>query len=374
MKRFCVLSAILLIVSLLCSCSTVGTKQVTYNGSQPIPDNGILTAEVLERIIADNSVSEFCGNCGEYEYIWYFFGSEINDTKDINLLLNIEKKNNGYSLAFQSEEDFGFKCYLSVSDPVKYENTMFSVFLENGDKTDTVAISAVNDKTIIKFSPAHQYGSLLLMPTEEQETETREEVTTTEEELAETETSAVTTTQETTVPVTSPATTIPVTTAVSTTSPATTAAPTTTAPATTVPATTAQVDTCTISIECSTIFSNLSSLEANKLSQLPADGIILKKTEVEIKDGDTVFSVLQRVCRENGIHLEYSSNNAFNSVYIEGIHNLYEFDCGELSGWMYRVNGWYPNYGCSNYSVRNGDIIEFRYTCDLGADVGGGFN
>ena len=60
----------------------------------------------------------------------------------------------------------------------------------------------------------------------------------------------------------------------------------------------------------------------------------------------------------------------YNSHYIEGINNLYEFDCGELSGWMYSVNGWYPNYGCSRYQVQDGDVIEWHYTCDLGEDLG----
>ena len=60
----------------------------------------------------------------------------------------------------------------------------------------------------------------------------------------------------------------------------------------------------------------------------------------------------------------------YNSYYIEGINQLYEFDCGDKSGWMYSVNGWYPNYGCSSYEVKDGDKIEWRYTCDLGSDVG----
>ena len=84
-----------------------------------------------------------------------------------------------------------------------------------------------------------------------------------------------------------------------------------------------------------------------------------------------LFDVLQRVCKEKGIHLESSWTPIYNSAYIEGIHNLYEFDCGALSGWMYRVNGWYPNYGCSRYQLQDGDVVEWRYTCDLGNDVGG---
>ena len=60
------------------------------------------------------------------------------------------------------------------------------------------------------------------------------------------------------------------------------------------------------------------------------------------------------------------------SAYIQGIHNLYEFDVGSGSGWMYSVNDWYPNYGCSCYTVQPGDVICWVYTCDLGQDVGGG--
>ena len=60
-------------------------------------------------------------------------------------------------------------------------------------------------------------------------------------------------------------------------------------------------------------------------------------------------------------------------AYVEGIHNLYEFDCGALSGWMYKVNGWYPNYGSSRYQLKDGDVVEWRFTCDLGNDIGGGY-
>ena len=77
--------------------------------------------------------------------------------------------------------------------------------------------------------------------------------------------------------------------------------------------------------------------------------------------------------KKAGVHMEFADTPMYNSVYIEGIGNLYEFDCGERSGWMYRVNGWFPNYGCSRYQLEPGDTVEWVYTCDLGADVGGAF-
>ncbi|MDD6071853.1 MAG: DUF4430 domain-containing protein [Clostridiales bacterium] len=130
---------------------------------------------------------------------------------------------------------------------------------------------------------------------------------------------------------------------------------------------------CTISISCATLLNHLDTLSNAKKKQVPKDGIILKPVSVEVKKGGTVFDVLQSVAKDNKIHLEYSFTPAFKSYYIEGIHNLYEFDCGELSGWMYSVNGEFPGVGCSAYTVGDGDIINWVYTCDLGKDVGGYF-
>ena len=81
--------------------------------------------------------------------------------------------------------------------------------------------------------------------------------------------------------------------------------------------------------------------------------------------------VLKKVCTAADIQLEYSWTPAYDSGYIEGINHLYEFDCGKESGWMYKVNDWFPNYGCSSYKVENGDNIVWCYTCNgYGEDVG----
>ena len=113
-------------------------------------------------------------------------------------------------------------------------------------------------------------------------------------------------------------------------------------------------------------------LNAEKADLIPADGVLLAPTAVEFTEGESIFDVLKRVCRENKIHMEFSETPVYQSAYIEGIGNLYEFDCGEGSGWMYRVNGEFPNYGCSRYTLADGDTVEWVYTCDFGADVGGG--
>jgi hypothetical protein len=128
--------------------------------------------------------------------------------------------------------------------------------------------------------------------------------------------------------------------------------------------------TCTLSISCAAVQAHLDWLDPEKTELVPSDGWILPPTEVVFYEGESVFNVLQRTCKQQKIHMEFSDTPGYNSAYLEGIGNLYEFDCGELSGWMYRVNGQFPNYGCSQYFLQAGDVVEWVYSCDGGADVG----
>jgi len=129
--------------------------------------------------------------------------------------------------------------------------------------------------------------------------------------------------------------------------------------------------TCTLSVRCDTILENLAWLDKEKTSIVPKDGVIFAEKTVTFYEGESVFNLLLREMKRNKIHMEFENTPIYNSAYIEGIANLYEFDCGELSGWMYKVNDWFPNYGCSRYQLKAGDRIEWVYTCDLGVDVGG---
>lgn len=128
---------------------------------------------------------------------------------------------------------------------------------------------------------------------------------------------------------------------------------------------------CSISISCSTALEHAEQLPEGVLQMLPEDGWILEETTVPMQEGDTVFDVLLRTVQANDIHMEYADTPVYDSAYIEGIANLYEFDAGGQSGWMYSVNGEFPNYGCSAYTVSEGDVICWVYTCNLGDDVRG---
>lgn len=131
---------------------------------------------------------------------------------------------------------------------------------------------------------------------------------------------------------------------------------------------------CTLLIQCNTILDNPEKFDQSKMEVLPENGVIYEAQKVSFNEGESVFDVLLRETRENQIHMEFVETPLYNSNYIEGINNIYEFDCGELSGWMYKVNGWFPNYGSSRYQLQDGDQIEWVFTCDLGNDVGGDWN
>lgn len=133
---------------------------------------------------------------------------------------------------------------------------------------------------------------------------------------------------------------------------------------------------CTISINCATILDNLDKFNPDKIELVPKDGWILKPTKVKFNEGESAYDLLVRVCKENKIHMTARWTPICNSHYIESINNIKEFDCPtdrfhNTSGWVYCVNDWYPNYGVSRYELKNGDVVEFNYTCiGLGADLG----
>ncbi|NLZ45441.1 MAG: DUF4430 domain-containing protein [Clostridiales bacterium] len=128
-----------------------------------------------------------------------------------------------------------------------------------------------------------------------------------------------------------------------------------------------------MSIDCKTILNNMENLD-DGLYEYVDDGVILNKTEYVIREGDSAFDMLKRVTSYNRILMEYqgSDKNIYNSVYVQGINHIYEFSCGELSGWVFLVNGEESDVSCGKYKLKDGDLIQWVYTCDLGRDIVGG--
>ena len=100
----------------------------------------------------------------------------------------------------------------------------------------------------------------------------------------------------------------------------------------------------------------------------PADGTILPRTQIAFAEGDSVYDVLTYAVRQFGIQMEHQGSSE-NLAYINGINYLYEFDYGDLSGWIYSVNGVQESVGCGGCLVHEGDEIAWEYTLNLGEDL-----
>lgn len=121
------------------------------------------------------------------------------------------------------------------------------------------------------------------------------------------------------------------------------------------------IGTVTLTIRCDTVVGKTDS------EYVPSDGAILDAVEFEIEENETVYDILTEAAREYNIQMENKGSEGM--VYIAGIHYLYEFDFGDLSGWMYFVNGETASVGCEDYVLSDGDKIEWLYTCNMGKDL-----
>ncbi len=120
-------------------------------------------------------------------------------------------------------------------------------------------------------------------------------------------------------------------------------------------------ETVSLVVDCIDLLSNIEYLKEEKRPLVPENGIIFSKIEIEIQENESAFDILKRELINAGIHIEFALTPVYDSVYIEGINNIYEFDCGERSGWKYSVNGKYPPIASSEYKVKPEDKIVFTY-------------
>lgn len=120
----------------------------------------------------------------------------------------------------------------------------------------------------------------------------------------------------------------------------------------------------------------VSSLEPNYREPF---GVILPTTEIPITEGLNMRGALENALATKNIRV-YGAQN-----YVSGIgpvtsadgtrtvDKLSEFDGGRNSGWMVNLNDWFINAGANSFTVKDGDVVEFCYTCNSGVDVDGDF-
>ena len=359
MKRLFRLLLALTILLSLCGCQG-NFGSVDLQSPLAIPDDGLIGEEILQQIKDENAVAVFKGESGGMPYEWTVFGSDIAAVQAVDLQVQLRRTGEGHmAVTLGRQEPFGFSALLSVHLGERWAAQSATAYA--GD-TAVAAVSLTgSETTIVNLTLDGSVAELVISPDPVPEdggadSDTANDTADTGNDAVSTPDSGGEEVQKDQyltdpVPEGKPAPVEPQEQEVDT----------------------RNTYTCTFSIECATILNNLAMLEPEKLEMVPSGGVILPAITVTFYEGESVFNVLQRVCIDNGIHMESEFTPIYNSAYVEGIHNLYEFDCGALSGWMYRVNGWYPNYGCSRYQLQQGDLVEWRYTCDLGNDVGGAY-
>ena len=398
MKR--IFSLILAVILLLSFAACKGDfNPVDLKEPITIPQNGIISKDTFDEIKNENSVAVFKGENSNFKYEWTVFGKDISQTRDINLSAAFSKTQKGIEVSLYETKDFGFPTVLSIYINDKWTADTATAYSGN-EAVYSVSLTGT-DATILNVPIDKIYPVFEILPDEKmgEENDTSSNVTTSDHtpstnnsndgnNAPPTTSDHIQTNNSTDGNDTSSATSNKPS---SSSNSATTGKPSQSGASSEkdkyqtdpVPegkpkpvepenneTDTKKTYTCIFSIECTAILNNLEDLNPEKLELIPSDGIILEQVEVEFFDGESVFDVLQRVCQENGIHLESEWTPIYNSAYIKGINNLYEKDCGKLSGWQYRVNGWYPNYGCSRYKLTDGAKVEFRFSCDLGKDIG----
>ena len=370
MKR--ILSLLLAFTIMLSLCACQGNfGSVNLNESIEIPENGIIKESIIKKIQSENAIGVFSGKSGDFKYEWTVFGSDITEAAEINLGVQLSKTTEGnIQVNLQQVRAFGFSALLSIYLNKQWTAQSATAYV-GGKAFASVSVTG-SKSTILNLTLDGSVDNFEICPDElpEEEKETQATETTTPGQTPSTPVGGqddyLSTPEQSDNKVQNGGKDQYLT------------APVPEGKPKPVEPENQEVDkgktyTCTFSIECSTILNNLDMLDPDKLEMVPSGGVILSKTTVTFYEGESVFDVLQRLCKEKGIHMEASWTPIYNSAYVEGIHNLYEFDCGALSGWMYKVNGWYPNYGCSRYQLKDSDVVEWRYTCDLGNDVGGGY-
>lgn len=126
-----------------------------------------------------------------------------------------------------------------------------------------------------------------------------------------------------------------------------------------------------ISAECSSVLGKMDSIDraVNPPELIPEDGVVISRCEVSLPEGATAFDALIEAARQQRVRVDYTGASSM-GTYVSGIGGIYEFGFGGLSGWMYRVNGDFPDVSSADITLNPGDIVEFVYTCDLGHDVG----
>ena len=89
------------------------------------------------------------------------------------------------------------------------------------------------------------------------------------------------------------------------------------------------------------------------------NGVLQLNAEVPFNEGSSVFDYLLEAGKNEKIVISYSGGKS--SAYVEGINNLFEFDRGAESGWIYTVDNIKFSVGSAKTYPNAGSVIVWKY-------------
>lgn len=102
---------------------------------------------------------------------------------------------------------------------------------------------------------------------------------------------------------------------------------------------------------------------------LVGDSTWISSTTVTLSNSvQTVGDVFETVLDSNHYTYIGLNSNYIRSITMPSGKTLAEFDGGKNSGWMYTVNGEFPQIGLNDCYLTNGDSVRFFYTYDYTVD------
>ena len=99
------------------------------------------------------------------------------------------------------------------------------------------------------------------------------------------------------------------------------------------------------------------------------DAWILPTVVRDLPEGTTAFEVFKQVLAANGYTYDAKGSYVRAVIAPDGT-KVAELSKGQYSGWMYRVNGEFPDTYMGAYELEDGDVIEVFFTADYTKEPG----
>ena len=81
--------------------------------------------------------------------------------------------------------------------------------------------------------------------------------------------------------------------------------------------------------------------------------------DLEVPEGATAYDALVAT------GADVNASDSDYGMYVAGIDGVAAGDFGDMSGWMFEVNGEMAEVGCSQYELADGDVVTWTYVTEF---------